>query len=602
MGFANKLKLFLSLIIFLQIHIVYAQENPIDSISDIDQQATELLKIVSQQKEDSLKRIELESRFLKEDIKNTTEYKELYRQIEILKNRDSLLQVRRIQKIDSLKTLNKGHAVQPFDSALFYIYNNIGSFSAKERAESIENHLRTLTEDWKFDPDSLTISEEDNSLAIRWKDRIIMTVNDNDAIWMNSDKTSLTNRYLETIQKNIKSYREKNSLKNLLKHIAQAILILFILGLIIHGLNKLFKLIKSKILFDNRKNFKGVYIKNYELVSAPQIIRVVWTAIKFTKWFIILVCIYLALPLLFNLFPATEGYAPILIDYFIRPIRKIGLTIIENIPNFITIFVILVISKYTLKLLKYFAVEIDSGSLKINGFYREWAKPTFQILKVLLLAFTLIVIFPYLPGSDSPIFQGVSVFIGVLFTFGSTGAISNIVAGLVLTYMRSFSVGDSIKIGDVMGDVTEKSLLVTRIRTNKNEIISIPNSQVMNSHTINFSIDDLGDGLIVHAKLEIGYEVPWQKVHELAIKAALDTPLIEKNPSPFVFQSSLDSYYVSYQINAYTKHPNKQAYIYSELYKRILDIFHEANIELISPTFNGWRDASELQMPPKKTF
>ena len=85
----------------------------------------------------------------------------------------------------------------------------------------------------------------------------------------------------------------------------------------------------------------------------------------------------------------------------------------------------------------------------------------------------IIVIFPYLPGSDSKIFQGVSVFLGFLFTFGSAGSLSNVMAGLVLTYMRLFKLGDRVKIGEVVGDIIERSLLVTRIRTIKNEIIII---------------------------------------------------------------------------------------------------------------------------------
>lgn len=574
-----------------------AQELKPDTSFNFSNQSIELMKLVELQIKDSIKRIELENRFINKDVKNSKEYKELYKEIDILKNRDSILRIRRIQKVDSLKLKNTGVEVKPFDSTLFFIYSNIGSFSANDRAKVIEGRIIALNNNLKFSPDSLILSEDDNGMIIRWNDQMLMTINDNDAIWMNTDKKTLATNYLSIIQKSINTYRDENSLKAMLTNFAFAFLIVLILSLIIYGINKAFLLIKSKILKNRETKFKGIFLKNYELISGKQIVKFLWTISDFVKWITVLIVVYLALPLILNLFPSTEGYAPILLDYFVKPLKKIGLAVVSSVPNIITILIIILLFKYSLKLLNYFANEIHKGELTINGFYKEWAIPTYQILKVLLLAFMLIIVFPYLPGSESPIFKGVSVFIGVLFTFGSTGAISNIVAGLVLTYMRSFSLGDRIKIGDITGDVIEKSLLVTRIRTIKNEVISIPNSQVMNSHTVNYSMDDLGNGLIIHTNITISYDTPWQIVHQLAIQAALNVQHLEKTPEPFVFQSSLNEFYVTYQINAYTKKPHLQALIYSELNKQILDVFHGAKIELMSLHYNAWRDGSGIKIP-----
>jgi len=209
----------------------------------------------------------------------------------------------------------------------------------------------------------------------------------------------------------------------------------------------------------------------------------------------------------------------------------------------------------------------------------------------------MVLIFPYLPGSDSPIFRGVSVFLGVLFTFGSSGSLSNIIAGLVLTYMRLFKIGDRVKIGDIEGDVIEKSLLVTRIRTIKNEIISIPNSTVMSSHTINYSSDTVDNGLILHTTVSIGYDVPWRDMHKALINAADRTDFLHKEHKPFVLQTSLDDFYVSYQINAYTKEANKQATIYSQLHQNIQDCCNEAGIEILSPHYRSVRDGNMTSIP-----
>jgi small-conductance mechanosensitive channel len=253
--------------------------------------------------------------------------------------------------------------------------------------------------------------------------------------------------------------------------------------------------------------------------------------------------------------------------------------------------------RYTLKGVRYLKDEIEREALKIPGFYPDLANPTFQIIRFLIFAFMLVVIFPFLPGSNSPVFQGVSVFLGVLFTFGSSGSLSNLISGLVITYMRSFKLGDRVKIGEVTGDVMERSMLVTRILTIKNEVISIPNSTVLSSHLTNYSSEAATRGLIINTTVTIGYDAPWRQVHDLLINAALNTKGIEKEPKPFVFQTSLDDFYVSYQINAYTREPNLQAGIYSELHQNIQDQFNEAGVEIMSPHYRSQRDGNSAAIP-----
>ena len=208
-----------------------------------------------------------------------------------------------------------------------------------------------------------------------------------------------------------------------------------------------------------------------------------------------------------------------------------------------------------------------------------------------------VLIFPYLPGSGSDIFKGVSIFIGVLFSLGSSSAIANMVAGLVITYMRPFKIGDRIKIGDATGDVLEKTLLVTRIKTIKNEVITIPNSSVLSGNTINYTIEAQGQGLIIHTTVTIGYDIPWKTMHQVLIDAALRVDLILKEPSPFVLQTSLDDFYVSYQINAYTKEANKQALVYSNLHQNIQDVCFEQGIEILSSHYLAARDGNATTIP-----
>jgi small-conductance mechanosensitive channel len=211
--------------------------------------------------------------------------------------------------------------------------------------------------------------------------------------------------------------------------------------------------------------------------------------------------------------------------------------------------------------------------------------------------FALVMAFPYLPGSESEAFKGVSIFLGVLFSLGSTSAVANVVAGLILNYTRAFSIGDRVRIGDVEGDVIFKTLLVTHIRTVKNVEITLPNSTVLGGAVHNFSMAAKESPLILHTSITIGYDAPWRRVHELLISAAQSTQYILSNPPPFVLQTALNDFYVSYQINAYTDHPHEMARIYSELHQNIQDKFNEGGVEIMSPHYSQLRDGNTTTIP-----
>lgn len=594
------------LVLFITIYIglpAYSQVQETgmaipDTIDQISSKANDLLQIREQQKQDSAQRKKLEERLISISTQGDNERQKLLREIDVLRSRDSILYAKRKQAVDSLRTLNKGVPVVPFRDTLFTIYTQIGSYTPQERAAATETRIKSLADNYKFDVDSLRIEQNETNWIVYWEDQMIASAGDEDAMWADLQTAQLANLYLNNIRASIIQYREDTSLQKIALGLLFALVIIVAVALIITGIGKMIKWVKRRLLLLRGSLFQGFRIKGYELVSANRQIKFVWTILNFVKWILILTSVYLALPMLLNLFPTTEGYAPILLGYFIKPIKDVAQAVVNYLPNLITILVICIIFRYLLKMLRFFAQEIHNGALNFPGFYKEWALPTYQIVRVLLFAFLLIIIFPYFPGADTPIFKGVSVFIGVLFTFSSAGALGNIIAGLLLTYMRSFSIGDRVKIGDVSGDIIEKSLLVTRIRTVKNEVISVPNSQVMNSHTINYSMDVDENPLIVYTPITMAYEIPWQQVHELAKKACEQVDLLEKTPAPFILQTSLDDFYVTYQINAYTRNPHKQAAIYSELHQHILDVFHAAGIELLSPHFRAIRDGSELDMPP----
>jgi small-conductance mechanosensitive channel len=250
-----------------------------------------------------------------------------------------------------------------------------------------------------------------------------------------------------------------------------------------------------------------------------------------------------------------------------------------------------------MKFLRLVAGEIERGKIRIRGFYPEWSQPTYKIVRFLLFAFTAVVIYPYLPGENSPAFKGVGIFIGVLFSLGSTSAVANVVAGVILTYTRGFRVGDWVKIGDNMGEVTGQTMLATHLKTIKNEEIIIPNSVILGSHITNYSLLAQKDGLILYTSVTIGYDQPWRKIQQLLIEAALKTKNIVPTPAPFVLHNALDDSYVQYEINAYTDKPLLMVFTYSDLRANIQDVFFAAGVEIMSPTFHAVRDGNRTAMP-----
>lgn len=556
------------------------------------------IEVENQRISDSIKRVALEEQFQALKANDNLKKEKLQKQLYELSSKDSIRLTEKKARINSLRLTAKSFPVIGFlNDTLFFIYSKLGSFSAQDRAEAISTRIKKLADSYHFKPDSLKISETETTIDLVFGETTIMSISENDAIWNNANKFELAKKYHDLISLEVIKYKKETSISTLAKEIGLAIIILVILGTLISYLNKLFKWTAIKIRIQEEKKIKGIKIRNYTLFDAKRQVEALLTVNGFLKWVFILFLIYIALPILFGLFPWTKNFADTLLSYILNPLKNIAIGFWNYLPDLFTLIVIVVVFKYVLKGIHFLKNEIEKGNLSIPGFYADWANPTYQIIRVITIAFMFVVIWRYLPGSNSPVFQGVSVFLGVLFTFGSSGSLSNIVAGLVLTYMRLFKIGDRVKIGEITGDVIEKSLLVTRIRTIKNEIISIPNSTVMNSHTINYSSDTIENGLILHTTVTIGYDVPWREMHKALINAANRTDLLLKEPKPFVLQTSLDDFYVSYQINAYTKEANKQATIYSQLHQNIQDCCNEAGIEILSPHYRAARDGNMTTIP-----
>lgn len=595
----KKIHLFTCLLLCMCHFGGFSQKPQADSIAAKSKNEVEAEILYQEQILDSLIKVRLQ-RELAESSGDSRKNEELTAELKKIEEKDSLRKIELLQKIDTLKLHAKGHAIAPFGDTLFFVYAKIVSYSPEERAKSINDRIRQAYKDPFFKPDSLQLLETEMGIGIDYKNHLaIMMVTNVDGLIENKDNRQLAGEYLNLIKTAIVKEKEANSLLNWLKRIGIVLLIIAGLSLAIYLVIKAFRRINKFLTSSSDKILNGLTINKIKVFTAEHFEKFVLRLTGLLRFLTILFIIYLSLPLIFSVFPETKSWTATLIQWILSPAGKALNGFIGFLPDLFSILVIVFIFRYTIKGIRYFVDLIEKGQIQLSGFHPDWAHPTFRILKFLLYAFMLVLIFPYLPGSGSPAFQGVSVFIGILFSLGSSSAIANMVAGLVITYMRPFKIGDRVKIGDITGDVVEKNTLVTRIRTTKNEDVTVPNSTVLLSSTTNFSTNARApeSGLIVHTTVTIGYDVPWKDMHQALINAAFRTDMILKKPEPFVLQTSLDDFYVSYQINGYTREANQQLKIYSQLHQNIQDCCNEAGIEIMSPHYRNQRDGNMTTIP-----
>lgn len=541
-----------------------------------------LNEIRQQQINDSLERVKLQNEIADLKSQNSPKKENLKQQLNEFDEENNIRQQQLKIRVDSIKKNTKRYAVVPFNDTLFYIYNKLGSSLAKDRAYNVVSRIHNLYEDDFVKVDSFKIENNEISTDIVYKDLVITSVTELDALLEGKSKEEIATNYLKRIQDSITTERADNSITKLLTRIGLVFLILVVFSILVLLINKLKKYGTQRILTERTQRIKDIKIKNYVLVTSVQKTRMFINAINILRWALIILIAFIMLPIVFSVFPFTQSWASNLIGLFTKPLKTAVLAIWDYIPNLITVFVILVVMRYAVRFVKYIFSEIDKGKLEVNGFHRDFAMPTFTIVRFLLQAFTLVLIFPYLPGANSDIFKGISVFIGVLFSLGSSSAISNIIAGLVITYMRPFRIGDRITIADKTGVVIEKSPLVTRLRTIKNEEITIPNSSVLSGNTVNYSTFS-EDGICFQVELTVGYEEPWQRIHELLLNIPPRIKRVNLNPAPFVLQKKLDDFYVLYELNVYIAKSAEIELAKSEIFQSILDDFLAAGIEMNGP-------------------
>ena len=486
------------------------------------------------------------------------------------------------------------------DGVVLFRVRGVSSFPAATRAQSIQDRIAAAAADPAIAIDSLRIVGTEGAFRIMAGEHLIMGVVDADASLDQVSRTELAAAHMVRVRQAIGDYRAARSAGALRRAAFSTLVATIILAVTIAVLLWIWRRLDAVLTRRLQAHIHTVGIQSFEVMRADRI----WAALRSgfigVRTIVMLASALVYLGYVLALWPWTRGLSRDIVGFALGPLQVIGRGIVANIPSLIFLTVLFFVVRLALKLIRLFFEAVGRGTVVLARFDTDWAQPTYKIVRVLVVAFGLIVAYPYIPGSESDAFKGVSLFLGIVFSLGSSSAVSNIIAGYMMTYRRAFKVGDRVQIGDTIGDVIDMRLQVTHIRSYKNVEVIIPNSQILGGEVRNYSSLARVHGLILHTEVGIGYETPWRQVEAMLLAAAERTPGLERDPRGFVLMKKLGDFAVTYELNVHCKDVRAMNPLYTALHRNILDVFNEYGVQIMTPAYEG--DPAEPKIVPPKEW
>jgi len=480
---------------------------------------------------------------------------------------------------------------------LLVLHSGVGSFSTVERAQAVEQRLQDVLDSPTASHDT-SVQRTEMGLVIMMGDKPIISVTPGDEKAEKVTAEVLADRWARAIREGMEHARTQMLSRSLWRRLLNAAIVL-VLAVLAGLLVRRGRRALGQWLEGRRERIPTLHLRGLELVSPKFLYEGLGHFMAIVSLALLLVIAAGALILIFEQVPATQSYAHQVFLWIWDPLAVIFWGVVGYLPNLFYLLVIVFVTRFVMRGVGFVFEQAHRGVISLEPWvHRDVARPTAQILKVALIVLALFFIAPLIPGTGTSAAQAITVLLGLTVSLGSTSTVGNAIAGIVLTYMRPFQLGDRVQIGETTGDVVERTFLYTKVLTIKNEEVMVPSLQVIGTTMINYSAKARESGLILHTSVTIGYDAPWRKVHELLLRAADRTANVLKNPKPFVLQTSLDDSYVSYQLNAYTDQPNQMAQIYADLHQNIQDSFNEGGVEIMSPHYYQLRDGNTTTVPP----
>ncbi len=479
---------------------------------------------------------------------------------------------------------------------VFVLGAGVGSFTPEERAEAVSKRLQAIVTTI-HEPVKVNVQKVDSQWLLVVGNQPVLAITEQDTRYAGENAQELATHWAAALQIGLNRAQERRDHQTLARRLAITGVVSLGVVLLLMGLRSSQRRLRQE-LEARSERLPSLRFRGLELVRAETFFRALLRILLLSYFGGVLVVSFGALLLVFAQFPQTRGYALQVGFWLWKPLVDILRGIVGYLPNLFYILVIVLVTRVILRGLGFVFEQAGRGVISLEPWlHADVARPTGQIFKILVILISLFFIAPLVPGTGSTAAKGISVIVGLMVSFGSTSTVGNVIAGVVLTYMRPFHLGDRVKIGEVSGDVLERTFLYTKVLTIKNEEVIVPSLQALSTAIINYSARAKAPGLILHTTVTIGYDAPWRKVHELLLQAAQRTSCLLKAPPPFILQTSLDDFFVSYQLNVFTDQPNKQANIYAELHQNIQDSFNEGGVEILSPHYYQLRDGNTTTIP-----
>jgi small-conductance mechanosensitive channel len=498
--------------------------------------------------------------------------------------------------ISSIDAVKCEHAAVAVDGHVLFQVCALPGMPVAERARNIREEVEAIANDRSVAPDMLRLVDLGDRTRIYLGEHLVVGFVDIDARLADVPRHFLAERALNEIREMIAAYRHDRSQDVLLLNSGYAVGATLALAVLFFTLRHARRWLDAAATRRLAGQIEALERKSKQLIGTPQLLKALRNASNTLAVLLMLASFFVYLQFVLGLYPWTREAAQGLFDLVMGPLQVMGSALIEKVPDLAFLAILVVVTRYALKLASLFFDGIEQGRITVSGIDSELAAPTYKIVRLLIIVFALVVAYPYIPGSESDAFKGISLFLGLVFSLGSTSFIGNLIAGYVMIYRRAFRIGDRIRVGETIGDVLERGMLVTRLRTLKNEEVVIPNSEIQNSSIVNFSTLSKTPGLILHTTVGIGYETPWRQVEAMLRMAAQRTPGLLATPEPFVLQKALGDFSVSYEINGYTDQPQAMTRIYTALHQNILDVFNEYGVQIMTPAYES--DSEEPKLVP----
>lgn len=480
---------------------------------------------------------------------------------------------------------------------LFHVRGS-SALPANERAAIVEGRIYELAELPESAPIKFEIRVVEIGLGVFANNQVITVVTEADAEFEQFESDVLAQLQLNAIEAAIQIYRVDRSDEARVGSAVGAVAwtVAFIIATLWFFRRR--HRIVDAVARLTEKRFMRVETATKSIVQGKAVARLISFAAQAVLWVAYLFLFYYYLSAVLLSFAETRPFAQLLLNYVSEPLIGVVLGFLGYVPSLIMLVIIALVTRYCLKGARIVMDNVEAGTFEWKNFEPHWVNPTYNIARAVIIAIAVVFAFPHIPGSDSRAFQGLTILAGLVVSLGSNAVVSNMMAGLFVIYRRSTNIGDRIKVGDQFGDVVEIKLMETLIKSTKNEMISIPNAQLLNSEVTNYSRSIDGRGLLVNTKVGIGYEEPQEKVEAMLIEAANRTTHLKLSPKPFVLWMGLADYAINYEINAFSTRGSSLPQIYSDLHKNIVTVFNENGVQIMTPSYVA--DPDELKVPQEK--